>query len=298
MEILDLYAGLYMMVIRLIRAEAARANDACASYPSTHLKGYDMQGVYQAAEIYHYGFNFRNTQAESAVLLAASDTFGTGGRQFLEIACGNGPYAEDLLRAGVTYHGLDRATEMLAFTHSRVAAAGWSLDGQLHLADMQQFALPYRFDVTFVLMGSLYYLDNDALLEHLDCVCTHLHPGGLYVLEWCIEYAPAIETQSQWFEESPYGEVGVQYIRKQVSALRQSFEEYLTLTVNGVVVASSVETGYVRYPNEFALLVGQRAAEWEMIGQYNAWDLQAPLDNSHTINRPICILRRRSTPGA
>jgi SAM-dependent methyltransferase len=255
-----------------------------------------MQGAYQAAEIYHYGFNFRNTHAESAVLLAASDTFGTGGRMFLEIACGNGPYAEDLLHAGVTYHGLDRSPEMLAFTRSRVAAAGWTLDGQLHLAMMQQFSLPYRFDVAFVLMGSLYYLDNDAFLEHLDCVWTHLHPGGLYVLEWCIEYAPATESDSQWCEDSPYGEVGVAYTRKQISALRQSFEEHMTLTVQGEIVASSVETGYVRYPNEFALLLKQRVATWEIVGQYNAWDLQAPLDDTHTINRPICILRRRFAP--
>jgi hypothetical protein len=74
-----------------------------------------MRGVYEAAEVYHYAFNFRNTKAESGVLLAASDLFGNAGRTFLEIACGDCPYALDLMQAGVDYHGLDLSPDMLAF---------------------------------------------------------------------------------------------------------------------------------------------------------------------------------------
>jgi hypothetical protein len=37
-------------------------------------KGRCMRGVYEAAEVYHYGFNFRNTKAESVVHLAATSS--------------------------------------------------------------------------------------------------------------------------------------------------------------------------------------------------------------------------------
>jgi SAM-dependent methyltransferase len=256
-----------------------------------------MPGVYQAAEVYHYAFDFRNTNAESAVLLAVSDRFGNAGRKFLEIACGDCPYALDLLQAGVDYHGLDLSPDMLAFSHARLQAAGFPAVGILHAADMKDFALPHRFDLAFVLMGSLHYLRNDEFLTHLDRVHQHLNPGGLYVLEWCIEYAPSTQSQSTWTEASPLGEIGVSYRRQQRSSISQAFDEWIELTIDGELVAASAAVVYLRYPNEFALLLEQRYTEWEVVGYYNAWDLTKPLDDSQTINRPLCILRRRTAPG-
>ncbi|MEZ4731429.1 MAG: class I SAM-dependent methyltransferase [Caldilineaceae bacterium] len=251
-----------------------------------------MQSVYQVAEIYHYGFGFRDTKLESAVLLAASDRFGNAGRRFLEIACGDCPYAIDLIQAGVDYHGLDRAHDMLAFSKARLEAAGLSAEGILHTADMKDFTLPHRFDLAFVLMGSLVYLSNKEFLQHLDRVYMHLNPGGLYIQEWCIEYAPSTQSQSRWTESSPLGEVGVYYSRQQRSALNQRFDEQFNLTLNGELVASTTEIVYVRYPNEFALLLQCRSAQWEMVGCYNHWDLDTPLDDREEINRPLCILKK------
>ena len=252
-----------------------------------------MQGVYQAAEIYHYGFNFRDTRTESAVLMNAADHLGNGGRHFLELACGDCPYAEALMQAGVTYHGIDLSPQMIDFSRARLQAAGLSADGILHLADMRDFALPQRFDLAFVLMGSLHFLDNAEFLRHLDRVHAHLNPGGLYILEWCIEYAPSVEQQSDWTEESPLGEVGVRYWRRQRSALHQSFDERIEFTLYGELVASSTDIVHLRYPNEFALLLQSRRPQWEMVGQFNAWDLEAPIgDDTQAINRPLCILKK------
>lgn len=253
-----------------------------------------MQGVYQAAELYHYGFGFRDTQAEAAVLIAASERFGNGGSSFLELACGNCPYAEALNQAGVIYHGLDLAPEMLAFSRARLQAAGLPTEGILHQADMRSFALPQRFDLAFVLMGSLHFLSNDEFLRHLDQVHAHLNPGGLYILEWCIDYAPAIEQESDWTEESPLGEVGVRYWRRQRSALHQSFDERIELTLNGDLVAASTDIVHLRYPNEFALLLQSRSTQWEIVGQFNDWDLNAPIDDVQDIGRPLCILKSKS----
>lgn len=160
-----------------------------------------MQGVYQAAEIYHYGFGFRDTKSESAALMEASARFGNAGRHFLEIACGDCPYAIDLMQAGVNYHGLDLSSAMLAFSKARIEAAGLRAEGILHAADMKDFTIPHRFDLAFVLMGSLVYLSNAEFLQHLDRVHMHLNPGGLYILEWCVEYAPSTQAQSSWTKD-------------------------------------------------------------------------------------------------
>ncbi|MEZ4621895.1 MAG: class I SAM-dependent methyltransferase [Caldilineaceae bacterium] len=258
------------------------------------VKGISMLGIYQAAELYHYAFGFRDTNAEAAVLIAASDQFGNAGRQFLEIACGNCPYAEALMRAGATYHGLDLSSEMLTFSQARLAAAGFSLDSNLHMADMRNFAISHQFDLAFVLMGSLQYLTNDEFLRHLDRVHEHLNPDGLYILEWCVEYETTVDTQSSWREPSPLGEIGVLYSRQQRSALQQSFNEQIEFIVNGELVASTTDVVYLRYPNEFTLLLQSRDPQWEIIGHYNQWNLDTPLKNADVINRPLCILKRNA----
>jgi len=183
---------------------------------------------------------------------------------------------------------------MLTFSQARLAAAAFPVDGILHMADMRDFTVQHKFDLAFVLMGSLQYLTNDEFLRHLDRVYEHLNPGGLYILEWCVEYEPTVDTQSRWTESSPLGEIGVLYSRQQRSALQQSFNEQIEFTVNGELVASTTGVVYLRYPNEFTLLLQSRDPQWEIIGHYNQWNLDTPLKNADVINRPLCILQRNA----
>lgn len=252
-----------------------------------------VQGIYQAAELYHYGFNFRDVKAESTLLTQASDRFGNTGRTFIELACGNSPYAETLIQAGCIFHGLDLSSDMLAFTRARLAKAKLLPNAVLHHADMRQFTIPHKFDLAFVLMGSLHYLNSGDFLIHLEQVYRHLNPGGLYIMEWCIEYEPTTHAQSNWTVESPFGVIGVNYDRRQRSALSQQFDEQIEFTLDGKLVASTTSAVYLRYPNEFVLLLGSRHEQWEIVGHYNMWDLNKTLDGSTTINRPLCILRRK-----
>ncbi|MCB0125596.1 MAG: hypothetical protein KDE58_25250, partial [Caldilineaceae bacterium] len=111
---------------------------------------------------------------------------------------------------------------------------------------------------------------------------------------WCVEYEPTVDTQSSWTESSPLGEIGVLYSRRQRSALHQSFHEQIEFTVNGEPVASTTNTVYLRYPNEFALLLQSRSPQWQIIGHYNQWNLDAPLESVDAINRPLCVLKRNT----
>ncbi len=253
-----------------------------------------MQNIYDAAELYHHGFSFRDTKKEAGVLVTASDLFGNGGRCFLEVACGDCPYALDLMDAGIEFHGLDLSSEMLSFSAERIMAAGHQIEGHLHLVDMRDFSLPKTFDLAFVLMGSLHYLNNYEFLQHLDNLYHHMNPGGLYVLECCIVYSPSEQQQSTWSIDSPLGEISVNYTATQRSAIDQAFEEKLDLSVNGKLVASNTGDIYLRYPNEFNLLLQTRESKWEIVDSYNDWDLNAPMTGSSQINRPLCILRKKA----
>ena len=252
-----------------------------------------MQGIYEAAEIYHYGFGFRDVARDANVLIAASQRFGNSGRHFLEIACGDCPYAEALLHAGMDYHGLDLSNSMLDFSAIHIRAAGYTPDDRLHLADMRDFTLSQKFDLAFVLMGSLHYLNNDEFLQHLDCVHGHLTPGGLYVQEWCIEFMPWTEQNDTWTQNSPLGEVRVNYSARQKFAATQIFEERIEFELDGELTATTTDLIYTRYPNEFALLLQSREEQWETVGHFNDWNLDSPVSKADKINRPLCILKKR-----
>jgi SAM-dependent methyltransferase len=254
-----------------------------------------MPGIYDVAEVYHYGFAFRNNAAEAGLLIEASRRFGTGGPRFLEIACGDCPYALELAQAGVEYHGLDLSAAMLEFSIARLRAQGLDLTGRLHQADMRDFRLAHSFDAAFVLMGSLHYLDNEGFLAHLDALHAHLNPGGTYVLEWCVEFMPNTKLESSWTQPSPLGEIGVRYRQVQKCPVRQTFGERAELTVNGDPVAVSESVIHRRYANEFSLLLDTRRDRWELLGHYLDWDLNVPLQaGSEKIERPLTILRTRS----
>lgn len=109
-----------------------------------------------------------------------------------------------------------------------------------------------------------------------------------------LDYAPSVERKDSWTEESPLGEIRVNYRTTQKSAVDQMFEESMEFEVNGKLVGSSTNSIYFRYPNEFALLQQSQAAQWEIVGSFNNWNFDAPVLGSSEINHPLCILRRRA----
>jgi cyclopropane fatty-acyl-phospholipid synthase-like methyltransferase len=209
------------------------------------------------------------------------------------MACGDCPYAEYLLRAGIDYHGVDILRDMLHFAQSRISETGMDVQGRLHAADMRDFSINLQFDLAFVLMGSLHYLDNKDFLSHLEAMKRHIVPGGVYVLEWCIHYSPLQELEEKWSQSSPIGEVAVIFHAEQTKPSLQQYREKIQLYLNGELKAESTESIYPRYPNEFKMLIESRSSDWDMLHQCNDWNLDAGIDSSGTINRPLCILKRK-----
>ena len=142
----------------------------------------------------------------------------------LEIACGHSPHLEHILRLGYEYHGLDLSTSMLDYAEAKAAALGFS--AKLFQADLADFTLPEPVDFAYIMLGSLYVQTTEQLLSHFASVERALKPGGLYFLDWCIDFSPLTNTRDAWSCRRNGVEVKVRYTTNS-SPARQHYEESL-----------------------------------------------------------------------
>ena len=106
-------------------------------------------------------------------------------RNVFELGAGTCPYLEEWNRRGFRYFGLDTSPQMIGF--SRRGARELRADLTLFRRDMVHFAINARkFDLAYVLLGSLYVRTNAEFFSHLDCVAKVLRAGGcMCSTEWC-----------------------------------------------------------------------------------------------------------------
>jgi SAM-dependent methyltransferase len=126
-----------------------------------------------------------DTAREMDFLEQVNHWFGTGGRTFLEPACGAGRLVREGVRRGYTLVGYDLSPQMLAFARRRLTPAQ---RGAVHLYQdrMESFCPPRwqgRVDLAFSLVSTFRYLDSEqAATAHLEATRRLLKPGGVYVL--------------------------------------------------------------------------------------------------------------------
>jgi SAM-dependent methyltransferase len=103
------------------------------------------------------------------------DTFAeSGGRQYLDLACGSGQHLLEMQRFGFVAHGLDNSGAMLALAAQRCPGA------QLQLCDLAAFEQRNSFDLITCFLYSLHYSHPTSALEQtLQCSFAALKPGGV-----------------------------------------------------------------------------------------------------------------------
>jgi SAM-dependent methyltransferase len=104
----------------------------------------------------------------------------------MEIACGPSPHLSELARRGYEYIGLDINRAMLEYARAKGIRATFLL------ADMRKFEVVEPVDFIFTMLGSFYVETTDDGLSHFASVAKVLKSGGLYFLDWCIDF--------QWYE--------------------------------------------------------------------------------------------------
>ena len=211
----------------------------------------------------------------------------------LELGCGHCPHMAELAKRGYRYTGIDLSKPMIDYSKRRSA----QLDGvNLLVGDMVDFSMPERVDFVFILLGSLYVTSTEELHKHFDAVGRALREGGLYFLDWCIQYEVpwACEGGDSWELERKGVKVRTTVSWKAVNPIEQTFLENITLDVDDHGRRKKVVGEEVRraiYPQEFLAFVAAIDG-FEFVGWWNNWDLSQPLRDQEKLDRPIALLRR------
>ncbi|RYZ39523.1 MAG: class I SAM-dependent methyltransferase [Myxococcaceae bacterium] len=143
-----------------------------------------------------------DTVREADFLQALSQRYGTGGKQWLEPACGAGRLVEEAARRGLRVAGYDLSEAMLAHARKRLSPAE-RRRVKLSRARMEDFfdpALEGRVDLAHTLVSTFRYLDSEkATVEHLVGTRRLLKPDGIYVLGFHLtDYARAAPEHERW----------------------------------------------------------------------------------------------------
>ncbi len=255
-----------------------------------------MSQVYDNPKYYEIAFSFRDIPAETDVFEECFRRFSrVPVKSVLELGCGNSPHMEELVKRGYEYSGLDLNAAMLEYSRQKASRVGAQV--KLIHADMIDFSLERTVDFVYVLLGSLSAESTSELITHFDTVAGALNKGGLYLLDWCVQYETPFEAEggSSWQIERGGIKVKTTVSRTAISRVEQTFEETMVLEVNDHgKELRLVDKGIRRciYPQEFLLFISGHK-DFEFVGWWNNWDLSQPLlEQATKIGRPIALVRR------
>ncbi len=253
-----------------------------------------MASIYDYPKYYDIAFSYRDTAHETQVMQAVIECYShIPVRTVLEIACGHSPHLEHILRLGYAYQGLDLSPAMLAYARAKAEALGFPV--KLLQGNLAHFHLPEPVDFVYIMLGSLYVQTTEQLISHFASVEKALKPGGLYFLDWCIDFSPLTNTRDAWTCRRDGVEVRVRYSTRLLHPARQHYEESLHAEVRDGKQRLHLNHVNIRraiYPQEF-ILAATHLHRFELVGWWNDWDLNAPLEQvTRGIVRPITVLRR------
>lgn len=255
--------------------------------------------LYRNPAYYEIAFAHRDLAQETDALEEAIARFSRiPVQRVLEIACGNSPHMPLLLEKGYRYVGLDLSADMLDFARRKAAAYGDQ--AQFVQGDLTDFQLDAPVDFAYVMLGSIYVTNTAAFDAHYASVARALRPGGLYFLDWCVDFDPIIESAVSWENERDGVRVRTSYWTKGVNVIEQTYEEHVLLEIDDHGQERTIEEVALKrsvYPQEFLRFIRHHPA-FEFMGWWNEWDFGRPLDGCEEINRPIIVLRRKADPAA
>jgi len=109
----------------------------------------------------------------------ALECFGeSGGRDYLDLACGTGPHLHFMQQKGFCVSGLDNSAHMLELARQRCPQA------QLVLCDLAAFDYDRQFDLISCFLYSIHYSHPVAALqETLRRAYQALKPGGVFIFD-------------------------------------------------------------------------------------------------------------------
>jgi len=252
-----------------------------------------MKEIYDYPKYYEIAFSFRDIENEVNVFeKAINDYSKIPVKKMLELASGNSPHINELLQRGYSYYGIDLNEEMLRFSSEK---SGKSSKAHFINANIADFELPEKVDFAYIMLGSLYLNNKENVLSHFRAVADNLKSGGLYFLDWVINFEPLNNYDEEWEMEEGNIYIKTEIKGNYVDSLNQVINEKVTLKINDngyYFEVSHTAQKRIIFPQEFLLLI-ELLDDFEFIGWWNNWDLRKPLKANQKISRPITIIRRK-----
>lgn len=259
------------------------------------IEGLCMSELYNHPEYYEIAFGFRDIKAEVDLLEACMRRFSKiPVKDVLELGCGDCPHMIELVKRGYRYHGLDSNDNMLAYGRKKAQDAG--IRPYLIKANMIEFSTDHRHDFIYIMLGSLAVQNTLDIAGHFKSIAAELYIGGLYFLDWCVQFDPPwdIQTKHSWEMERDGIAVRATHDCELISLAEQTFFETLRLEVNDNGTKMTLADTRVRravFPQEFLGFI-ECSDHFEFVGWWNNWDLSQPLSKTNKIDRPIVVVRR------
>lgn len=253
--------------------------------------------LYDYPVYYETAFSFRDIPQEVKVFDECIKHYSRiPVRRVLELGAGTAPHIEEWARRKIEYVGIDTNENMLDY--ARKKAKNLQIAATLLRADMRRFSLDTAVDFAYTMLGSLYAKTTEDIDSHLNSVADALNPGGLYLLDWCVnfQWADPSDSDQSWSIEKGAVKVEVSFRTEISDRVAQTVRNKLTANIDDGGKLFKLEAeDVVRtiFPQEFLLLV-ERSRKFEFLGWWNNWKLEEPIREVTRITRPIVLLRRKS----
>ena len=254
-----------------------------------------MSDLYDHPRYYELAFSYRDIMREVDVFEECFRKYSRiPVRKVLELACGPSPHLEELAKRGYEYIGLDTNRVMIDYAQRKSKALG--IRPILLLANMTDFSLEMPVDFAYTMLGSLYAKTTHEILSHLASVAEALNPGGLYLLDWCVNFQwDEVIGEQNWSIEKEGVKVDVKFMNEGVvDRLAQTWKNKIIVEVDDhgrIFHLENIEVSRMIFPQEFLLLI-EKSGLFEFIGGWNNWNMAEPIEVARGIERPITLIRR------
>jgi len=156
-----------------------------------------MNEVYDNPQYYEIAFSYRDIPAEVEVLKQVIKLYShIPVSTVLELGCGPAPHLDELFRREYQYIGIDLSRSMIDYAQEKADAS--NIPARFELGDMTNFKLVEQVDFVFILLGSQETRNTAELVSHFDCVRRTHKKGGLFFLDWCVDFAPRKTSADSW----------------------------------------------------------------------------------------------------
>ena len=145
------------------------------------------------AAVYDALYRDKDYQAETDFLETIFSKYAKSPPQtILDLGCGSGTHAFDLIRRGYRVTGVDRSEQMLELAREKAHQLGLSAD--FHNGDIRQLDLGQTFNAVISMFAVMSYQTRNEDIElALQTAHRHLEPGGLFIFDcW---FGPAVLAQ-------------------------------------------------------------------------------------------------------